>query len=320
MRGAATPAVLLLFDLDGFKSYNDTFGHLAGDALLTRLGRALARAVAPHGRAYRLGGDEFCILVPLRGAEPADSVAQMGAEALHDEGEGFSIGASYGAVVVPDEAESPTDLLGTADLRMYAWKHQGRPSTAKQTTDALVRVQHERSPLLGPHVSEVAELAEAVGIRMGLPEHQLSRLRQTAELHDIGKMAIPDELLDKPEPLNDDEWELIREHTIVGERILAAAPALAEVAKFVRATHERFDGTGYPDGLAREEIPLEARIVHAADAFSAMTQVRPYREAKSVESALEEVRRFAGSQFDPVVAEALIAVVLERRPNTAVAA
>jgi diguanylate cyclase (GGDEF)-like protein len=303
---------LVLYDLDGFKNYNDSFGHLPGDTLLRRLGQKLAVAISGWGRAYRLGGDEFCILAALRRGEMADGVAGIGADALRDEGEGFAIGASYGAVVAPDEAGSPTDLLSTADLRMYAFKHKGRPSTAKQTTDALVRVQHERSPLLGPHASDVAELAEAVGVHLGLPEHQLNRLRQTAELHDIGKMAIPDELLAKPEPLSDDEWELIREHTIVGERIVSAAPALAEVAKLVRWTHERFDGRGYPDGLAGEDIPLEARIVLAADALCAMTQTRPYREAKSVESALEEVRRCAGSQFDPAVAEALIAVVREQ--------
>ena len=167
------------------------------------------------------------------------------------------------------------------------------------------------SVLLGPHVSEVAALAEAVGERLGLSEQRLHNLRQTAELHDVGKMAIPDEVLDKPGPLSEDEWRLIREHTLIGERIVSAAPALGEVAKLVRATHEWFDGAGYPDGLAGERIPLEARIVCAADAFCAMTQPRPYRTARSTEGALEELRRCAGSQFDPKVAEALISVVRE---------
>jgi two-component system cell cycle response regulator len=125
-------------------------------------------------------------------------------------------------------------------------------------------------------------------------------------------MAIPDAVLDKPGPLTDDEWQLVREHTIVGERIVSAAPALGEAARMVRATHERVDGTGYPDGLAGEEIPLEARIVNAADAYCAMTQTRPYREAMSFEGALDEVRRCAGSQFDPAVADALVAVVREQ--------
>jgi diguanylate cyclase (GGDEF)-like protein len=302
---------LVLFDLDGFKAYNDSFGHLPGDALLRRLGQKLTAAVAGWGTSYRLGGDEFCVLARLRGREPADGIAAMGADALREEGEGFSIGASYGPVLLPDEAGTPSEALATADLRMYAFKHRGRPSAARQTTDALVRVQHERSPLLGPHVSDVADLAEAVGERLGLPEVRLHQLRQAAELHDVGKMAIPDDVLNKPGPLTEDEWQLIREHTIVGERIISAAPALGEVAKLVRATHERFDGAGYPDGLAQEEIPLEARIINTADAYCAMTQTRPYRPAKSTEGALDELRQCAGSQFDPAVAEALVQIVRE---------
>jgi diguanylate cyclase (GGDEF)-like protein len=300
---------LVLFDLDGFKSYNDSFGHLPGDALLRRLAQKLSEAFAGWGRAYRLGGDEFCVLTPLRGREPADGIAALGAEALTEEGEGFAIRASYGTVVLPDDARASSDILATADLRMYAYKQKGRPSAARQTTDALVRVQLERLPTLGPHVSDVARLAEAVGERMGLPEHRVFALRQTAELHDVGKMAIPDAVLDKPGPLTEDEWQLIREHTIVGERIVSAAPALRPVAKLVRATHERIDGTGYPDGLAGEEIPLEARIVNAADAFCAMTATRPYREAMSLEGAMDELRRCAGNQFDQAVVATLIAIL-----------
>ena len=192
---------LVMFDLDGFKGYNDSFGHLPGDALLRRLGYKLSEAVAGWGTAYRLGGDEFCALAPLRGQESADAVSNLGAQALSEEGEGFTIGASHGAVVLPDEARTPSEALATADLRMYAFKQKGRPSAARQTTDALVRVQHERSPTLGPHVSEVAVLAEVVGERMMLPEHRLHDLCQTAELHDVGKMAIPDAILEGRAPL-----------------------------------------------------------------------------------------------------------------------
>ena len=302
---------LVLFDLDGFKGYNDSFGHLPGDALLRRLGHKLSVAVAGWGTAYRLGGDEFCALARLRGREPAEGIAAVGIEALSEEGEGFAIGASYGSVVVPDEAHTPSDILATADLRMYTAKQQGRPSAARQTTDALVRVQRERSPALGPHVSDVTVLAAAVGERLDLPEHRLHALRQTAELHDVGKMAIPDAVLDKNGPLTEEEWELIREHTIVGERIVSAAPALRDVARLVRATHERFDGTGYPDQLAGEAIPLEARIVNVADAFCAMTHERSYRPAMTVADAIAELRRCAGTQFDPDVVEHLIAVVRE---------
>jgi two-component system, cell cycle response regulator len=193
---------------------------------------------------------------------------------------------------------------------MYAAKLGGR-GDGDHTVEALIRALHEAKPEMDGHPTDVAELARDVSRRLGLASEELDVVVRAAKLHDVGKMAIPDEVLDKPGLLTEDEWQLIREHTIVGERIVSAAPALGQVAKLVRATHEHFDGAGYPDGLVGEQIPLEARIVHTADAFCAMTQQRPYRAAKSVEGALDELRRRAGSQFDPKVSEALIAVVRE---------
>jgi diguanylate cyclase (GGDEF)-like protein len=303
---------LALFDLDGFKGYNDSFGHLPGDALLRRLAQKLAVVAGERSTVYRLGGDEFCMLTRVGPDEEADDTARRGAAALSEEGEGFAIGASYGCVVLPDEAHTSADALAAADLRMYARKNASRPSASRQTTDVLLRVQSERYPSLGPHVSEVGQLAAATGERLGLPEHQLRLLRQAAELHDVGKIAIPDAVLDKPGKLTDDEWALMREHTVIGERILAAAPALHDVAGIVRASHERFDGHGYPDGLGGDQIPLEARIINAADAVCAMTSDRPYHTARSYEGALDELRRCSGGQFDPVVVDALIRVVTER--------
>jgi diguanylate cyclase (GGDEF)-like protein len=302
---------VILYDLDGFKGYNDSFGHLLGDALLRRLATKLSSAIGDGGRSYRLGGDEFCVVAPLHGDARVDLVAAQGADALSEDGEGFSIRASYGAVVLPDEAREPSELLGTADLRMYARKQRGRTSPGRQTTDVLVRVQHETSPVLGPHASAVARLATLVGQALGLSESRLHTLAQAGELHDVGKMAIPDAVLDKAGPLTDEEWRLIREHTIVGERILSAAPALRPVAGIVRHSHEAVDGSGYPDRLAGEEIPLEARIVHAADAYCAMTSDRPYRKALTIDGAIAELRRCSGTQFDPTVVEALIAVMEE---------
>jgi diguanylate cyclase (GGDEF)-like protein len=301
---------LALFDLDGFKAYNDTFGHVPGDALLRRLAQKLAHALEGWGDAYRLGGDEFCVLVRLQGSEP-ERVALLGATALAEEGQGFSITASTGTVLLPDEAANPSDALTAADLRMYVQKDSGRRSPARQAADVLVRVLHERWEPLGPHAIEVADLAEAVALRMDLPEHRIEQLRQAAELHDVGKMAIPDAVLDKTGPLNDDEWQLMREHTLIGERILSSAPALTEVGTIVRATHERIDGGGYPDGLAGEEIPLEARIIAAADAFCVMTTERPYDTVRSTKGAMDELWRCSGTQFDPAVVEALAAVLAE---------
>jgi putative nucleotidyltransferase with HDIG domain len=168
----------------------------------------------------------------------------------------------------------------------------------------LLRALAERNPELGEHISGVAELAEAVARRMELDEEQIDHVRHAAALHDVGKMAIPDAILDKPAALDDAEWEFIRRHTIIGERIVAAAPALRPVAALVRSSHERWDGCGYPDALAGEDIPLGARIVSVCDAFDAMVADRPYRAGMDAGDALMELERCSGSQFDPAVVAA----------------
>jgi diguanylate cyclase (GGDEF)-like protein len=309
-RGASDPAVLMLFDLDGFKSYNDAFGHLAGDALLARLGQALARAVGSRARAYRLGGDEFCVLGDAGGREELELAAPA---ALAEHGNGFAVTASYGLVTIPDEARVASDALRLADQRMYAQKRSGRATAGRQSTDVLLRALAERHPEMRGHFDGVAQLARAVGDHLGLEGEALDQVHLAAELHDVGKVAIPDDILNKPGPLDDDEWAFIRRHTLVGERIVAAAPALSAVAKLVRASHEHWDGGGYPDGTAGEEIPLGARIVAVCDSYDAIIADRPYRPARRPAEALAELRRCAGTQFDPAVVEAFIAVLAGAR-------
>jgi two-component system cell cycle response regulator len=304
----SAPFVLALFDLDGFKSYNDTFGHLAGDALLRRLAVKLHSATASWGRAYRMGGDEFCVLADSS-ASDADKLVATAAQALREHGESFVVTSAYGAAILPHEARTPSQALRLADGRMYAQKESRRPSIDGQTSGVLLRAQSERASALGDHASSVADLAMPVAHRLGLAAEELQWIRQVAELHDVGKLAIPDAILGKPGPLSNDEWELVRRHPVVGQRILAVAPGLAQVAELIRSTHERFDGAGYPDGLAGEAIPLAARIVAVCDAFDAMTSTRPYRPALPVEEALAELRRCAGTQFDPAVVAAFLTEV-----------
>jgi HD-GYP domain-containing protein (c-di-GMP phosphodiesterase class II) len=167
----------------------------------------------------------------------------------------------------------------------------------------------ERTPGLHVHVTGVGALAIAVAAKFGLGAEQLDELQRAAELHDIGKLAIPDEILQKPGPLDDEEWRFMRQHSVIGERILSAAPALRPVARLVRASHERWDGKGYPDGLLGEKIPLGARIVAACDAFDAITSDRCYQSARTEQEALEELRRGSGTQFDPQVVEAICEVL-----------
>ena len=307
------PRVVALFDLNGFKSYNDSFGHPAGDELLARLGRRLEAAARPLGRAYRLGGDEFCVLVRLADSPP-EVVMAATAAALRERGEGFEVAASQGCVVVPIEAKDVSEALQLADRRMYAHKGSGRASAGRQTRDVLLSTLRERQPRLHAHLASVAEFAVAAGRRLGMSSEELDEVARAAELHDVGKIAIPDAVLDKPGPLDAGEWSFMRRHTVIGERILAAAPALVPVARLVRSSHERWDGEGYPDGLVGESRPLGARLVAVCDAFDAMTAERPYRARKSGPDAVAELRRCAGTQFDPAVVAAFGAA-LEGDPS-----
>ncbi|MGZ5375704.1 MAG: HD domain-containing phosphohydrolase [Solirubrobacterales bacterium] len=292
--------VLVMLDLDGFKLYNDGFGHPAGDVLLRRLSTRLAAAVEGKGAAYRIGGDEFCILI-LENVAQAGELIDQATYALSDRGTGFTVTASYGATLVPDEANNADRALQLADERMYSHKNGSRVSARSQAQQVLMRALLERQPELSEHVSRVGELTAPVAKRFTQDPEELDVIRRAAELHDIGKMAIPDAILAKPESLTEDERAFIHGHTVIGDRILSSAPALVPVAKVVRSSHERWDGDGYPDRLAGDEIPLGSRIIAVCDAFQAMTSDRPYSAAIPVEDAIEELRACAGSQFDPEV-------------------
>jgi diguanylate cyclase (GGDEF)-like protein/PAS domain S-box-containing protein len=311
------PLVLLLFDLDGFKTYNDTFGHPAGDSLLTRLAARLKASLPREVFAYRVGGDEFCVLGKLPAGDP-DALAIRAAEALSERGEDFYVTASYGSVLLPVEAATTAEAMRIADRRMYARKSlASRTSAGRQSADVLLRILSERSPALGVHLDEVTALCDAVAERLGVPEEDRAPLLQAASLHDAGKVAIPDEILHKPDVLDDDEWAYMRRHTLIGERILAAAPALTRAAKLVRSSHERFDGKGYPDGLTGAAIPLGARIIAVCDAYDAMISDRPYKERISPAEARAELRSCAGEQFDPQVVEVFCAVLRARELKSA---
>ena len=304
--GARRELVLAIYDLDGFKRYNDSYGHPAGDALLDRLGSKLAAAVSGRGRAYRLGGDEFCVLAE---APVGEAVLDAAAVALSESGDGFTVTCSHGTASLPGEAGDPARALQLADRRMYARKESRPSGAALQTRTVLLKVLSEREPDLHEHSADVMSLAREVARRLGIEAEERETVARAAELHDIGKMAIPDAILNKPGPLDEREWSFMRRHTIIGEDILNAAPALQPVAALVRASHERWDGEGYPDGTAGEEIPEGARIVAVCDAFSAMTQDRPYHPGMSVDEAVEEIERCAGQHFDPRVVRAFAAEI-----------
>jgi diguanylate cyclase (GGDEF)-like protein len=297
-----TPAVLILLDLDGFKGYNDSFGHPAGDALLARLAKKLAAAVAGEGDVYRIGGDEFCVLGAV---DPGrrDAFAAAAAEALQEHGEGFRITSAQGSVSLPQEAEDVAEALRLVDGRMYDEKDGRRASAGRQSRDVLLRALYERDARLQGRLVDIVELVRSVAKELGLSADEVGDLALAAELHEVGKLAIPDSILSKPDPLTDDEARFLRRHPLIGERILSSAPALAKVSAVVRSVYERVDGTGYPDGLAGDEIPLGARVIGTCAEYIGTTTT------STPEEALAALRRGAGTQFDPVVVDALARLV-----------
>ena len=297
-----------IFDLDGFKSYNDTFGHPAGDALLTRLARQLRIAVGERGGAYRIGGDEFVVLTSVEGGEHLLAVAEL---ALSEEGHGFSIGCSRGSTRIL-AGVTLEQALHEADQRLYTNKRSHHATTGSEVRDALLQVLAEQDEALVAHLEHVANLAARTASELGLPADQVELTRRAAELHDVGKVAIPSEILDKTGPLDPAELMFMKRHSVIGERIVAAAPTLANIAPIVRAAHERADGTGYPDGLVLADIPVCSRIIAVVDAYDAMTSDRPYRKAMTPSGALAELHRHAGSQFDPHVVDAFTSVLVGR--------
>ena len=309
---AQSPAVLILLDLDGFKGYNDAFGHPAGDALLARLAKKLAAAVAGDGDVYRIGGDEFCVLGTV---EPAhrEAFALTAAEALQEHGEGFRITSAQGSVALPEEAEDVAEALRLVDGRMYDEKDGRRASAGRQSRDVLLRALYERDERLQGRLADIVELVRSVGQELGLSPDEVGDLALAAELHEVGKLAIPDSILSKPEPLTEDEARFLHRHPLIGERILASAPALAKVSRIVRSIHERFDGTGYPDGLAGNEIPFRSRIIVTCAAFIGLTTTA------SPDEAIAALQRRAGTEFDPEVLDALASVVAVAEPHVTLA-
>lgn len=304
MRDMTAPAsagagvTLTLFDLEGFKHYNDSYGRACGDVMLRRLAQRLADAVGADGTVYRTRGDEFAVL-----HDAGDELVARATAALIELGEGFMIRAWHGSVRMPEDTTFPGDALKLADQRLQQHRHDPR---GDGTPELALRVSARGAA--APPVFAAGELAARVGEAMGFAGDELDDLVAAAELRDVGMMAVPDSIYGAAGGLGLEDRRLIRLHTLVGERLLSANFGMGAVASVVRSSHEQHDGRGYPDGLRGEEIPLAARIVFACGVFSDLTAERSHRHALAPEAALAEVRRGAGKQFDPAVVEALAGV------------
>ena len=300
-------SVLMLLDFDGLQTYNDRFGYAAGDDLVRKIASKLIDAAAPlGGTAYRIEGCRLAMLVPAREQQASDVVLAATAS-LRNEGNDPLIGWSYGEVTIPDEAADPELAIQVASQRLSAHNQRQHRSARRQAHAVLMAVLGSRRPELREHLRVVTYRAIALGRRFGLTREEIDDIALAAELQDIGLLSVPEAILEKESPLTEEELTMIRSRSLAGEKIIGAAPGLASVASLVRSSSEYFDGSGYPDGLAGDSIPLGARIIAVAVAFAAMTAPRPYRStAGTFEDALTELRRCSGTQFDPKVVDALV--------------
>jgi len=293
----AAPQTLEIFDLVGFKKYNDAYGFACGDTLLSRLARRFADMVGEDGVPYRLRGAQFAVL-STAGPVELSRQRERCADALFEIGEGFMIRCAHGTVSVPDRAHDASEALKLADQEVQA----ERTRLSRQGLDErALSPLGDRAARLARSPYEVDELAGSVGAALGLVPAEIETLETAATLRDVGMMSIPDAIVHAPTGLTDEDWRFVRLHTLVGERLLRSNFGMDEVAGIVRSSHERWDGRGYPDGLAGEDIPLASRVVFVCSAFQDMTSPRAHRAALSADEALAELVGGAGTQFDPGV-------------------
>ncbi|MGZ6614509.1 MAG: HD domain-containing phosphohydrolase [Solirubrobacteraceae bacterium] len=289
---------LYAFVLDGLKHYNDSYGEACGDAMLAWLGRKLRGGLEDRATAYRLRGAAFAVLVS--GSESLASELQaLSAAVLTEVGEGFTISCTAGEAVLGSEAHSAHEAIELATRRAHARRNAAHDDADRRPIEESIDAWR----LVAPGY-DVAALAARIGRRLGVTEDALHDLETVGHLRDVGNIAIPGAVLTRAGGLPGHEWEFIRLHTTIGERLLATNFEMEHVARLVRSSHERWDGSGYPDGLAGEAIPLASRIVFVCSAFADMTTARPHRVARDVAEALRELERGAGTQFDPNVVEA----------------
>jgi diguanylate cyclase (GGDEF)-like protein/putative nucleotidyltransferase with HDIG domain len=308
------PISIIMADVNGLKLVNDAFGHYKGDELLLKAATAIQKACRKDDIAARWGGDEFVLLLPNTKAEEVEGIIEkIKAQYSNERVNTLSISISFGWDTKRAMDEDIQEILKSAEDYMYKHKIVQNEGTRGNTINTIIYTLHEKNPREERHSKRVSEICQKIGKALGFTEIEVSRLKVVGLLHDIGKIAIEEGILNKPGKLTQQERDEIMRHPDIGYRILSSSYEMQDIADCILAHHERWDGAGYPKGLKAEAIPKVARIVALADTYDAMTSERSYRKPLSENEVLAEIRNNAGSQFDPEIARVFVEKVLDKQ-------
>ena len=308
---ANLPLSVLMCDINGLKLINDSFGHDYGDKLLIKAAETIKKACRADDIIARIGGDEFAVLMPNTNAEEALQTAnKIERLASKEKVENIELSISYGFDTKTSLRQNMTEVLANAENYMYRHKLYERTSTRNKSIEIIMSTLFEKSSRESQHSNRVSAICMAIASKMNLDKDDVNKVRIAGLVHDIGKIGIDETILNKAGLLNSDEREQISKHPEIGWRILSSANEFSELAQFILDHHEKWDGSGYPNGLKGAKIPLEARIIAVADAYDAMTSARSYKAGISKAEAINELRRCSGTHFDPDIVQVFIAGVL----------
>ncbi len=305
------PMTIVMGDVNGLKLINDSFGHVMGDELIKKVAEVITRGCRADDIIARLGGDEFVILLPKTDAfETEQIIKRINDISLKEKVGSIDISISFGYETKNDKGEKIQDIFKSAEDHMYKKKLFESQSMRGKIIEAIINTLHEKNKREEQHSHRVSALCKNMGEALGMPEHKIKELKSVGLLHDIGKTAIDENVLNKSGKLTDNEWKEIKHHPEIGYRILNTVNYMSDMAKYVLYHHERWDGKGYPKGLKGEEIPFVSRIITIADAYDAMTSDRSYRNALPCEVAIAELQKNSGVQFDSELVSVFIEKVL----------
>jgi len=313
------PISIIMADVNGLKLFNDAFSHAEGDKLLVKAAEIISKELREDEIVARLGGDELVILLPGTDSEEARSIVKrIRASISNIRLKSIELSISFGWDTKNSADQDMNDILKNAEDYMYRNKLFESPNIREKRIKAIINSFYENNSEEEQHSKRVSSLCEATGAAMGMAGAALKELRTLGLLHDIGKIAIDNSILNKPDRLTKEEWNEIKRHPEIGYRILSSVNDMAELAVFILAHHERWDGKGYPKGIKGTDIPLQARITAVADAYDAMTSKSAYRNPLSESIAVDELEKNAGTQFDPEIVQIFIDKVINKKVKTSV--